>query len=730
MSDYNLGTARGVIEIEYKGDGPRQAAQDMRNTGTAAKKSSADIDKAARGAGIGGAIIAGGFALAAKSAADFEFRMSAVESVSGATASQMDALKDKALQLGKDTKYSATDAASAMEELVKAGLSVEDVLNGAADSTVALAAAGEIALPEAATIASNAMNQFNLGAEDMVNVADKIAGAANASAIDVSDLGQSMSQVGAVANLAGVSFDDTATAIALMGNAGIKGSDAGTSLKSMLMRLQPTTKAQADEMKRLGLLTEDGTNKFYDAQGNLKSFDKVAGTLKESLKGMTKEQKQATLQTLFGSDAIRAAAVISDKGAKGFRNMTDALGKVSAADVAATRMDNLKGSFEQFTGSVETLAIQVGTPLLGALTSIVNTLTSVLETFMNLPGPLQATIVGFIALVGATLLAFAAFVKIVQFLTAVKAAFIAIRAVAIPAWLAALGPIALVVVAIAAVIAILVILYKKSATFRAIVNAVWNYVKAAWNGIKSSTIAAWNAVMNFIRTTWAKISGNTKSAIANAKAAITNGWTAAKTTTQNLWRGIVNAVTEKIKEIVQQAKSIKDKVTGAISGAKDWLYDKGKEIIQGLIDGILSMVDKVRSTIASVTDKIAGFLPGSPVREGPLKVLNNGYAGKKIVEMVNDGMTIGVRPLGTSLQGLLAVGDVGSGVPTTIVPSEAVLASPRGYPAAAAPGGGSSRLVQGRLSLDDSGRAFITGIAEDVYGGFAGDDGRRGDMQW
>ena len=335
---YDVGTARGVIKIDYDGTGVKKAQQDVEGLDDTGKKSAASLGKIGTVAGRAGLVIAAGLGAGVAAAANFEQRLSAISAVSGATSGEMDKIRAKALQLGKDTAFSAGESAQAMEELIKAGLSVDDVLNGAADATVALAAAGEVALPEAAAISANAMNQFGLSAKDMVGVTDDIAGAANASAIDVSEFGMSLQQVGAVANLAGVSFHDTATAIALMGNAGIKGSDAGTSLKSMFSRLQPTTKKQADLFKELGIITEDGTNKFYDQAGNLKSLDKVSGILQNSLKGMTAQQKQATLQTLFGSDAIRAAAVLSKSGANQVRlDAGDGLSRARANAVPVLR---------------------------------------------------------------------------------------------------------------------------------------------------------------------------------------------------------------------------------------------------------------------------------------------------------------------------------------------------------------------------------------------------------
>src|SRR5215467_12192815 len=346
-------------------------------------------------AAIGGLTVALGKSVSA--AADFETQMSAIKAVSGASAQDMDLLSKKALQLGKDTSYSASEAADAIGELIKAGVSVPDVLNGAADAAVNLAAAGGVSIPEAATLASNAMNAFNISAKDMNHTVDTIAGVANASAIDVGEFAFSLQSVGAVAHTVGLSFDDTAAAIGLMGNAGIKGSDAGTSLKTMLMGLQPQTKKQTALFKDLGLMTEDGANAFFDAQGNIKSMADIAGTLQKALGGMTKQQQLSTLETLFGTDAVRAASVIMNEGTQGVEDFTKAMTGISAADVAATRMDNLSGRMEQFKGSIETLEITVGMALLPVLSKLVDAVTAVVNAMIPIAeryGPMIAAAFG------------------------------------------------------------------------------------------------------------------------------------------------------------------------------------------------------------------------------------------------------------------------------------------------------------------------------------------------
>lgn len=357
------GLARASLSVQSFEKQTARTALNVQNTGK-----SINVLK------LGALGLAAAVAYAVKSATQFQSKMLEVKAVSGASSGQMQQLSAKALQLGKDTVFSASDAADAISELVKAGVSVPDVMHGAADATVALAAAGGIALPEAATIAANAMNAFNLSASRLPHVADLIAGAANASAIDVSDFGLSMQQVSAMAHLAGLSFDDTTTAIALMGNAGIKGADAGTSLKTMLQYLQPQSKQAAAEMKTLGILTETGGNKFFDATGHIKSMASIAEVLKQSLAGLTKQQQTQALATLFGTDAVRAAATVAGAGAAGFDKLSDSIGKVKAADAARTRMSGLKGALQNLQGSVETAAIGFGDHLLPALTSTANTL--------------------------------------------------------------------------------------------------------------------------------------------------------------------------------------------------------------------------------------------------------------------------------------------------------------------------------------------------------------------
>jgi TP901 family phage tail tape measure protein len=496
---YNLGTAEGTIKINYEGSGSaKKAGQDLENVGKKGANTKESLNKLGNATLGAGLAISAGLAYATNKAVDFEKEISAIGAVSGASQSQMDQLRKKALQLGADTSFSASQSAQAMEELAKAGVSTADILNGAADATVALAAAGGVDLPVAATIASNAMNQFGLTAQQLPKIVDQIAGAANTSAIDVTDLGQSMAQVGAVAHLAGLSFNDTAVAIAELGNAGIKGSDAGTSLKTFLQNLIPQTKQQKDLMQQLGIVTKNGGNAFFDAAGKAKPLADISQVLQNALKGQTKEQQLLTLQTLFGTDAIRAAAVLTEQGASGFNKMSEAIGKTSAADVASARLNNTAGKIEQLKGSAETLAIQIGEGLLPRLTSLVSHLTSLVNWFTNLSPAMQTTIVTVVSVVGSLLLLAGATVKIYN---AVKAFMVVWEALQLEFLF---SPVGLIIIAIVALVAAFVILWTHSAAFRNFWKALWNDI---WSFLK--VIGAWFAgpFANFFVSTWNKIWG-------------------------------------------------------------------------------------------------------------------------------------------------------------------------------------------------------------------------------
>ena len=313
-----------------------------------------------------GALITGSMS----KAMDFESQLSSIKALTGATADEMDRIKSLALKLGADTKYSALEAAQGFEELLKAGLSVEQVENGGAEAALNLATAGGLGLAEAAEIMSTAMNAFKADGLSAAQAANILAGTANASATGVSELKFSLAAVSAVASGVGMSFQDVNAALGLFANNGLKGSDAGTSLKTMLMNLIPDTKKATEEFARLGLLTESGTSAFFNQEGHLKSLTEISDLLQTSMAGMTDEQRLMSMQTMFGSDAIRAANILYKEGADGVRKFNSEMMKVTALDVAKEKMNNAKGAIEQLAGSFETMQIRVMSPFLPLVAKI------------------------------------------------------------------------------------------------------------------------------------------------------------------------------------------------------------------------------------------------------------------------------------------------------------------------------------------------------------------------
>lgn len=319
-------------------------------------------------------------------AAEFEAKMSNIKAVTGESEETMKKFNDAAIKAGADTAFSAAEAADAVGELAKAGVSTQDILNGGLTASLNLATAGELDLKEAAEITSTALNAFKRDGMNATQAANQLAGAANASATDVHELKYGLSMVAPVASGLGLSFRDTTNALAVFAQNGLKGSDAGTSLKTMLMNLQPTTKGQYKAMQALGIITEDGANQFFTAEGKVKSFAEISQVLKDKLGNLTDAEKQMALKTLFGTDAVRAATIAMNEGADGANNMQAAIDKVTASQVAAEKLNNLKGAIEALSGSFETLQIKVGTAVLPVLTTLVKYVDKLVDKISNSKG--------------------------------------------------------------------------------------------------------------------------------------------------------------------------------------------------------------------------------------------------------------------------------------------------------------------------------------------------------
>lgn len=379
-----VSAGKALVGIEFdKGDLSKLKGQAKSAGSGVGSVFSSHIARYAKYAALGlGAGIVAGTGLAIKSAADFQQQINILGAVSGATSEKLGQLSDFAIKLGADVKLpgtSAKDAADAMTELSKAGLSIEDTM-AAARPVLLLSAAAQISNADAATYTATALNSFNLAGSQAAHVADLLAGAANASAGDVPDMAEALQYAGAAAHAAGLSIDETVAAIAEMSNKGLSGSVAGSSLAQALRSLQAPSKAAATSMKDLGI-------NVYDAQGKMLPMDGVIQQFTTHMEGLTQKQQNQALATIFGSRAVQAARIVFLGGTKAYDKMRDSVSKTGSAQrLAAAQTKGFNGALQAFTSTIETLAIVVGLRLLPVATKVVGAITNIVNGISKIAG--------------------------------------------------------------------------------------------------------------------------------------------------------------------------------------------------------------------------------------------------------------------------------------------------------------------------------------------------------
>jgi TP901 family phage tail tape measure protein len=391
--------ATSALDKQVKGIGPSTAAS-MEQAAASSAKAEGSFTKAKTALGSIG-VMAGGLGVAAaltgivKVGVDYQNALNQVQAVTGATAQQMAAVRAEAKALGNDLSLPATsaaDAASAMENLAKGGLNVDQAMK-AAKGTLQLAAAAQISGADAADIQSAALNTFHLQADQANHVADVLANTANMSSGSISDFALGMQQAGNVASTFGIGIEDTSAALGIFANNGLKGSDAGTSLKTMLTALTNQSKPAQAAMQDLGL-------QVYDAQGHFVGLSALSDQLSAAQKRMSDQEFQTAAATLFGTDAIRSASIMARTGGAEFDKFSEGVGKSGgAATLAAAQMQGLGGAWQGFTSQLETLAItifeKVGPALEGVVrfgADVLGMVGQLIGVFGSLPGPVQIAI--------------------------------------------------------------------------------------------------------------------------------------------------------------------------------------------------------------------------------------------------------------------------------------------------------------------------------------------------
>lgn len=330
----------------------------------------------------GTAAALGGVAAAAiKVGSDFESQMSRVKAISGATGEEFEQLKEQAMQLGADTSFSASQAAEGMENLAAAGFTTSEIMS-AMPGLLNLAAASGEDLASSSDIAASTLRGFGLAASDAAHVADVLAANANRTNSSVADTGEAMKYIAPLARAAGLSLEETAAAIGIMANAGVNGSQAGTSLRGALSRLSKPTKDMSEAMDELGI-------SFYDSNGKMKSLTEQVGMLRQATEGMTDEQKNNYLVTLYGQEALSGMLALINEGEGSLGELTNAYKNCDGAakEAAETMQDNLSGALEQLSGSAETLGLafynSVADNLKNAAKTATESINNITDSFNN-----------------------------------------------------------------------------------------------------------------------------------------------------------------------------------------------------------------------------------------------------------------------------------------------------------------------------------------------------------
>lgn len=369
------------------------------------------------GAALGAAMLAG-FAVAAASAAKFDKALSNVRAVSGASTAEMKRLRAAALDAGKTTSYTATEAADAEAELARAGVSVANITGGALKGALALAASGQVEVSEAAVTAAQSMNTFGLQGKDVTHIADLLAAGANKTAADVHGLGMAMRMGGLLAHQTGLSIEDTVGTLSAFADHALIGSDAGTSLKTMLQRLVPQSDEAAAAMQAIGFSA-------YDSAGEFVGLETLAGRMKTSFSKLTPEARNAAMATIFGSDAVRSATIMYELGAEGITKYVRSVNDTSAAQrMAAVQTDNLIGDVERLKGAFEVALIEGGTAANGTLRQMTQWITSLVNAYSDLPPGLQHAVTGFMGVGGAITLTGGAMLLLLPRIAATRAALV------------------------------------------------------------------------------------------------------------------------------------------------------------------------------------------------------------------------------------------------------------------------------------------------------------------
>lgn len=584
--------------------------------------------------------------IAVKTAADFDTAMSQVAAVSGATGDDLDALREKAREMGAKTKFSASEAAEAMNYMAMAGWKTSDMLSGI-EGIMNLAAASGEDLATTSDIVTDALSAFGLTAADSGHFADVLAAASSNANTNVSMMGETFKYCAPVAGALGYSCEDVAEAIGLMANSGIKSSQAGTAMRTMMTKLQ-------GELKLSGAAFGEITVQTANADGSMRELGDILGDLRTAFSQMTESEAAAAAETLVGKNAISGFLAVMNAAPADIDKLSNAIANCDgqSQSMADTMQDNLAGQLTILKSQLEELAISFGEMLMPVIRDIVSHIQKFVDKLNSMDEGTRKvilTIAAVVAALGPVLIIVGKVIsavgtimtiipKIGPAITAVKGAFAGLNAVM------AANPIILIIAAIAALVAAFIYLWNNCEGFREFWINLWENIKntavTVWNAIKDFFVNLWNsiaeiatmvwtAISEFFTGIWTSISTFISTTATNIWNTLTSIWnsilstitgiinTLASTISSvftNIWSGITSTVTNIYNTICQGFNNAVGFIKGLIGQAFSW----GADLIGNIVNGIRSMISSVVGAVSNVASTIRSYLHFSVPDVGPL----------------------------------------------------------------------------------------------------------------
>lgn len=624
-----------------------------------------------------------------KASTDFEAGMSEVKAISGATQKEFEDLRNKAIEMGAKTKFSASESADAFKYMAMAGWDAQSMMSGISGIMDLAAASGED-LATTSDIVTDALTAFGLQAKDSAHFADVLAQASSKSNTNVGLMGETFKYVAPVAGALGYTIEDTAVAIGLMANSGIKGSQAGTALRSTLTRLVKPTDAVAVAMERYNI-------SLTDSEGNMKPLSQVMGELRNRFSELTNEEKASLAATLAGQEGMSGLLAIVNASDEDFKTLTDEINnsKDAAKDMAEIMMDNTKGAIEQLKGSLESAGIIIGDRLAPYIRSLAEWITGLVEKFNSLDEETQNNIVKFglfLAAIGPVMLILSKLFSVVSTgvrifktlksgINLARNSFTLLNAgiTSLPKSLASLGkafglltnPITLIITIVVALIGVFVYLWNTNEEFKNKVIEIWETIKESISNVVQGIITfftetiptAFNTfvsetlpnIINAIVTWFEQLHYRIGFAIGQIVGYIVNMGV-------SIWEWITIELPLIIEGIVQWFAQLPSRIgewlQNVISKVIAWgsdLISKGKQTAQEFVQNFVSFMRELPSKVKNIIDEIPNKIKsvGSKLKQ----------AGKDIFNKLLDGIKSVASEITDFVQGIAdTIGNIISGI--------------------------------------------------------------------